>query len=233
MVSAGVADDVIKAYIGNSSAAFNLSADNIIQVQKEGVSSAVTSEMLSHDRVLMAQAPSAPPTYAPPPVGANPYTYPPAASQPAPYQNPVSVYDMPAESSPYYSDLSPYGSWCNWPGYGWCWQPAVGLGYGYYPWGTLQYGRWSNWPGRGWVWFPGGGYRGGAYAGRAYGGGHYYGYGGASFAAGRSTVSVARIGGGSSHFGGAAHFAGGGFSHSSGGAHFSGGSGHSAGFSHH
>ena len=61
MAASGVPDDVIKAYIDNAPSAFNLSADNIIHMQGVGVSGAVTSEMLGHDKKLTDQAAMTPP----------------------------------------------------------------------------------------------------------------------------------------------------------------------------
>lgn len=248
MAKSGVSEDVIKTYIDSSPHAFNLSADNIIQLQGAGVSGGLTSEMLTHDKELADQAAAQSPfpagqVVAPPP---SPYPYPAAGGQTVPdqYQNPVSTYDIPQDLSPYYSELSPYGNWCYAPDYGWCWQPGFGLGYGGYPWGILAGGYWWNCPGYGWCWFPGRGYgfRGRGFAGRgfaAYGGrgiagahfGGPYVRNGAFGGFGGNRVSVTRIGGGGfrssgfSHFGGT-HFSGGG--HFAGGGHFTGG-GHMGG----
>jgi len=75
-------------------------------------------------------------------------------------------------------DLSTYGSWNYYPGYGNCWQP-FGVGFGWAPftqgrwifypglgWTWISYDRWGWWPyhsgqwlhlaGFGWVWSPGG-----------------------------------------------------------------------------
>jgi len=248
MTSSGVSDDVVKAYIDNSPAPFSLTADNIIHLQSAGVSSGVTSEMLTHDSKLSTQAPPMMPPTQPAPTG---YPYPPNAYPPnatgapdvAP-QNPVSTYTIPADTSSY-ADLAPYGNWCYQTGYGWCWQPSFGLGYAYYPWGLLNSGRWCNFPGRGWCWLPGRGFNG--FGGRGFVGGGV-GFGGSRFAVNRgfspatrfsgfSTgrfggfgggVSVAHIGGGGFHSSGFSHFSGGG--HFSGGSHSSGG--HSFGGGH-
>jgi len=98
-------------------------------------------------------------------------------------QQAVSYHDQYAKNNntPYgygYSDLSYYGSFNNYPGYGLLWQPYfAGAGWnpfmdgawswypgqGYlwasaYPWGWMPYyyGNWVNVPGSGWGWQPGG-----------------------------------------------------------------------------
>lgn len=95
----------------------------------------------------------------------------------------VSYHDEYAkkDNTPYgygYSDLSYYGSFNNWPGYGLMWQPYFmgagwspfmdgawswypGMGYMWasaYPWGWMPYyyGNWIYAPGMGWGWQPGG-----------------------------------------------------------------------------
>lgn len=76
----------------------------------------------------------------------------------------------------FYDDLSPYGHWIVYPGYGYVWCPAVSLGFrpyvtsghwvwtdeGWcwvsdYPWGwaAFHYGRWFYDTGYGWLWLPG------------------------------------------------------------------------------
>lgn len=102
-------------------------------------------------------------------------------STPAPA--PVAVQAPPVPPTPsldyFQQQLTPYGTWVNVPGYGLCWQPAVGPGWrpyydgghweytdaGYYwqsdyPWGDIafHYGRWA-YVNLGadpcWVWVPG------------------------------------------------------------------------------
>ena len=119
-----------------------------------------------------ATSPPAPPTATPP--GAENATLPPpvADSNVAPPAPAASDYT-------YYSDsLAPYGTWLYVPGYGWCWQPTVGVvnpvwqpygqdGYwvwtdcgwywnSYYTWGwaPFHYGRWCRYSSYGWVWCP-------------------------------------------------------------------------------
>jgi hypothetical protein len=100
---------------------------------------------------------------------------------PAPASEAVTqpVYaNLPQEVSYFYTDLAPYGSWYELPGYGWCWQPRVVELYpawrpycdrgrwlwtdcGWYwqsdyswGWAPFHYGRWHRHPSIGWVWFP-------------------------------------------------------------------------------
>ena len=79
----------------------------------------------------------------------------------------------------FYQSLSPYGSWMEVPGYGWCWRPSVAVANatwqpycdggswlwtdaGWYwnstytwGWAPYHYGRWHQHARFGWVWYPG------------------------------------------------------------------------------
>lgn len=110
-------------------------------------------------------------------VDANPATAPTAAVQPqVVYQAPAT---MPQTVQVFYQTLSPYGSWIELDGYGWCWQPTVlsvnaawtpysdggrwiytDCGWYWtsdYSWGwaPFHYGRWFRHGHCGWVWAPG------------------------------------------------------------------------------
>ncbi|HEX4645474.1 MAG TPA: hypothetical protein VH598_07675 [Verrucomicrobiae bacterium] len=127
MASKGVPEDVLKAYIDNSSSTFNLTSDAIIYLQGQCVSGPVTSEMLSHDKALFQKASAYPPAVqAPltPPVTA-PYPYPATdVTQPDySYATPPVNY--------VYNEGYPGGYWYYAPAYGgWCWYPFVGFGFG-------------------------------------------------------------------------------------------------------
>ena len=75
----------------------------------------------------------------------------------------------------FYDELSPYGQWVDYPGYGYGWIPAAGTGFvpygsngqwvytdlgwtwtSYYSWGwaPFHYGRWIYDGYYGWVWMP-------------------------------------------------------------------------------
>jgi hypothetical protein len=76
----------------------------------------------------------------------------------------------------FYDNLSPYGTWLNYPGYGYVWIPAVEKGFSPYStaghwvwtdegwlwvsnyewgWAPFHYGRWYFDDGYGWMWIPG------------------------------------------------------------------------------
>src|SRR5258708_6174767 len=50
LAESGVSDDVMLAYIQNSQAPFNLSADNIVYLKDLGLSPAEAAAMLTHDK---------------------------------------------------------------------------------------------------------------------------------------------------------------------------------------
>src|SRR2546426_4996543 len=174
LAQSGVAEDVILAYINNSTTGFNLSADQILYARDMGLSSQVITAMLDRDTALRNQpqpawAPTAPPPAAPEPTVAveAPLTPP-----------PTEVSSPPAQVSYFYSDLAPYGTWVDLAGYGWCWQPSVVvINRGWSPycygghwlytdagwywqsdyswgWAPFHFGRWYLHPRCGWVWTP-------------------------------------------------------------------------------
>ncbi|SFM57801.1 hypothetical protein SAMN05428949_0042 [Chitinophaga sp. YR627] len=75
----------------------------------------------------------------------------------------------------FYDELSPYGQWIDYPGYGYVWSPSVAdfrpyynnggwinTNYGWswnsgysWGWGPFHYGRWFYEAGYGWLWLPG------------------------------------------------------------------------------
>ena len=172
LARAGVSENLMLRFAGNTSGAFGLGAKEIIYLNDLGVSDAVINAMMQHDRTE------------------------PAAVQTTPAQQPVAevvapaapVYeDQPevviAEPAPvtvnyFYETLSPYGAWVEVDGYGRCWQPTIVVqqpgwqpyrdrghwvysNHGWfwasdYSWGgvAFHYGRWFRSPVRGWVWIP-------------------------------------------------------------------------------
>ena len=96
------------------------------------------------------------------------------AVTPTPNAPPLS--EAQPDYSMFYEGLAPYGSWLEVNGYGYCWQPTIGIA-GWRPyldgcwvwssfgwawqtnepfgWATYHYGRWVNLSGYGWVWVPG------------------------------------------------------------------------------
>jgi hypothetical protein len=89
-----------------------------------------------------------------------------------------TVAQEPVNVSYFYTELAPYGTWIDYPGYGRCWRPTVSVWnsswrpycdggrwlwtdcgwywYSDYSWGasTFHYGRWTCPPGYGWLWVP-------------------------------------------------------------------------------
>ena len=172
---AHMSDDVILSYIKNSGASYNLSADDILYLNSQGVSQAVLSAMLK-SRTDTTPSPSpAPPASVPPPTLAQPSTPPPAVTPPTSAPLPGSEVTL----NYFQAQLAPYGGWVEIPGYGLCWRPTVQdaeLGWrpyfnaghwdytddGWYwrsdyPWGeyAFHYGRWARDARYGWVWMPG------------------------------------------------------------------------------
>ena len=191
LAEAGTSDDVILAYIQNSTATFDLSADQILYLRDIGLSSPVITAMLGRDSALRNQPQTYtydqklyPPTSAPPaatgPVAAPlvPEQVPPPAPPVAEAPAPVYVASPPPDVSYFYDNLSPYGSWVQLDGVGWCWQPRVVVvnhswrpycdsGHWVYTdagwfwqsdyswgWAPFHYGRWHLHDRSGWVWLP-------------------------------------------------------------------------------
>src|SRR6185369_3923061 len=68
MANSGVSEDVVKAYIENSLSTFNLTSDNIIQLQQEAVSPSIILAMLHHDAALLQKGSVPPPPQDQPPL---------------------------------------------------------------------------------------------------------------------------------------------------------------------
>ena len=160
LVQAGVSEDVILAYITNSSSAFNLDSDAIIYLSDLGAPGELATAMMQHDQQLQAQAATAQTE--------------PAASAVSPPDQPVQP---PVSVNYFYTSLAPYGVWLEIPGYGRCWRPTTELynpgwqpycdngrwvytdcGWCWvsdYAWGaTFHYGRWFRDTRFGWCWWP-------------------------------------------------------------------------------
>jgi hypothetical protein len=156
MAVSGVPDAVIQAYINNSGSTFNLTPEAIIHLQGIGVSGAITTTMLAHDKQLRDNAAAIPPaTPAAPPYA--PQTAPSEMPAPPTVQQPDytdSAQAPPAD--PGYSSLAPYGYWNYIGGTGWCWQPYSWVWQYPYPWGLGCFSRGSWWfrPNFGWCWSP-------------------------------------------------------------------------------
>jgi hypothetical protein len=202
LTQSGTSEDVLLAYVQNSTSSFSLTADQILYLRDIGVPNSAVTAMMTRDQVLRNQpqqysyeqkqygsttpAPAAPVAAAPTPVAETPVAAPaPAATvatapPPPPTAAPAPVYvsTPPPEVTSFYQDLSPYGTWVDLPGYGWCWQPtAVVANAGWRPycdaghwmwtdagwywvsdyswgWAPFHYGRWHLHERCGWVWMP-------------------------------------------------------------------------------
>jgi hypothetical protein len=178
LAQAGTSEEVIVSYVQNSPAAFELTADQILYLRDIGVTSPVITAMLSRDTTLRSQpmpsgSVSAPPSVQMPPPEAA------AVSAPlVPEAPPTYVSSPPPDVSYFYDGLSPYGTWVQLDGVGWCWQPrTVVLNHGWRPycdsghwvyteagwfwqsdyswgWAPFHYGRWHLHERCGWVWLP-------------------------------------------------------------------------------
>lgn len=198
-----VGELVILEYIKKSTNAFDLTADQIIYLKDIGLSEQVIASMMARTQELRA-AGAVPSPGSPASTAAAPTPTTPVPTEPAPvapeYASPppapatmslaqpdttaaaAAVYQQPVtqvNNNYFYTALSPYGSWVEMPGYGWCWRPTVAVvdttwqpysqggrwiytDSGWYwqssyswGWAAFHYGNWYRSPACGWVWVPG------------------------------------------------------------------------------
>jgi hypothetical protein len=179
LIQSGVSEDVIMAYVTNSTSQFRPNPDQIIYLKDIGAPDELVTAMMQHDQVLQAQTPAA--SYQPPQpaapatetvvAGTAYVAAPPTAVTVAEPAAPVTVE--------YFNDtLAPYGSWVYVSGYGRCWRPTVTVvNAGWQPyadhghwvwtdcgwywisdyswgWAPFHYGRWFCDTRLGWCWYP-------------------------------------------------------------------------------
>ncbi len=160
LAQAGVAEDVILAYVEKYEGRFDVGADQILYLNDLGVSGAVITSMLKHDgsSETAATLTNPPPSQVQTQIVSNvpqnqilPSYAEPAPEQPAP-QVATQMAPPPtsAEVSYFYDTLSPYGSWIYVSGYGWCWQPTVAVAVPTWR-PYMDRGRWY-WSDAGWYW---------------------------------------------------------------------------------
>jgi len=139
LTQAHMGDDVILAYIHNSGASYNLSADDILYLNSQGVSQPVISALLQAKgpagpppSAPVVSNPAPPPSYPAPdaaPQVVPPGGVPPEQSYAAPSTPPPSVGEAPTGSDVtlgyFQNQLAPYGQWVSVPDYGQCWVPTV------------------------------------------------------------------------------------------------------------
>jgi hypothetical protein len=198
LARSGVDDGVMLAFITNSTGTFNLGSDQIVYLNDLGVAGPVITSMIEHDRLLRegagalppivpAPVPVAPQAPAPDPAAeaaaAAPQALTPASTWTEAPPAPAAVEEVPAPPANvtynyFYNSLSPYGTWVDIEGYGYCWQPTVAVvnvgwrpyvhggrwiysTYGWYwhsdyswGWAPFHYGRWFSHPRWGWCWRP-------------------------------------------------------------------------------
>lgn len=185
-----MADEVITNYIRSTGKSYQLSADQIIYLKNQGVSSPVLSALLQTASaggipdpapapvIATAPAPTAPP---PAPAVSVPSSPPPTAA-PDSVTPPLVPTGEPAPEvnlAYFQTQLAPFGTWVQVPGYGLCWYPSQAIAanpdwrpyydMGHwvqtdnglfwasdYTWGDIpfHYGRWILRPGYGWLWCP-------------------------------------------------------------------------------
>ena len=170
LTQAGVSEDVIMAYVNNSTSLFSLNSDQIIYLKDIGVPDAVVQAMIQRDQVLQSQMATSAPQPPPQPAPA-PDTTVVATTDVAPPPTVVTV-------DYFYDTLAPYGTWVDVEGYGRCWRPTVMVGNaGWQPygdhghwvytddgwywmsdyswgWAPFHYGRWFRDARFGWCWYP-------------------------------------------------------------------------------
>ena len=203
LVQAGVGEGVLAAYVTNSTDVFNIGASEILYLHDLGMPESLITVLIQQDstpQALAAKKAALAVKPLPPGMAATtpaPAVYPPTTAQAAApatdatnlppstpgAQTPAVVYTVPAVEQPvtvnqFYTELSPYGSWIEVPGYGRCWRPTVAVWnsswrpyadggrwlwtdsgwywYSDYSWGwaPFHYGRWTTHVGIGWVWAP-------------------------------------------------------------------------------
>jgi hypothetical protein len=154
---AAVNDETIVAYIQNKNVNYDLSADGIVKLRSQGVSSPVLNAMLSSGQGAAVAGPA---PAAPQPAAAVPQPQPvsiptPVLSQPQPVVSSTvtTVVTQPAANPDvayFYQELSPYGHWILAEDGQWCWQPTVVVGAP--DWRPYwDKGRWI-WTDQGWYW---------------------------------------------------------------------------------
>jgi hypothetical protein len=170
---AAVDGDVILAFVENSDIPYNLTADDIQQLEDAGVPSVVIVAMLDHRKQLRREQPEQYST----PIAATTTL---ATAAPTVYKREEVFAPAPGQAnlSLFYEALAPYGTWSRDTESGWVWEPTDGVrnanwrpyandghwiwtDHGWYwqsdapyAWATFHYGRWGRNSSRRWVWVP-------------------------------------------------------------------------------
>ena len=164
LAQAHVDENVILAFIRNSSQTYSPTANEILYLSDLGLSQTVIA-------ALFKQQPPAEPE-----IAATTDAVPAASAPPASAAIPSATPG--AKAAAFYDALAPYGTWTQSPDYGLCWQPTtetlnpdwrpyvdqgqwlfsdnVSYWQSDYSWGSIafHYGRWTKIARLGWVWVP-------------------------------------------------------------------------------
>lgn len=163
--NSGADEEVIRAYITKAASPYRVTGNDLVKLRELGVSQGVLLALIEHSESAAASETPAAPAVA-------------AVTTPAEVQ-PVAAQPPPSDAAgDFYDALSPYGTWSDVPGYGWCWQPTVVVvnagwrpycdngdwfwsdagwywrSYYSWGWGPFHYGRWLSHGSRGWLWCP-------------------------------------------------------------------------------
>jgi hypothetical protein len=171
LAQSGVDEEVLLAYIDQSSTPFDLSADDVVSLKDLGVSSRVIIEAMRHGRADTL-------TSAPDSTTAASTQESTATAATASASQVVAPPEKNLNMSYFYEAMNPYGIWRSVDGV-WCWQPnATVIDYSWAPycnhghwvytdwgwawvsdyswgWAAFHYGRWFHHPQHGWLWYPG------------------------------------------------------------------------------
>jgi hypothetical protein len=137
LAQAQVGDEVLLAYIEQSSGAYDLDVDHILYLHDVGLSAEVIAAMVRKGQTPAASVePAAPATVAAANAPAESVRAPapavteaPAAAAPAEPAVPITTTEAPQQitNNYFYNTLSPYGTWLEDADYGWCWRPTVAV----------------------------------------------------------------------------------------------------------
>jgi hypothetical protein len=156
--NAGVSEDTIVTFIQGKNINYDLSADNILALRNQGVTSAILNAMLASSQAPTAPLAPAPQPGAPqpPPVSMQPQqvtVLPPPSPGNQPIVVPQTVVAQPVanpDAAYFYQELSPYGRWIITEDGQRCWQPTVVLSTpGWRPYADKGHWVWTD---QGWYW---------------------------------------------------------------------------------
>jgi hypothetical protein len=161
---AGLGEEIILAHVRNAGVSYNLSADQIIYLNGQGVTQPVIKALLasgsSPNPGPTSPAPTSPPQFAQPlatpstpapSVGGPPTGIPSPTPVPGvpPTVGPTSAVGAPVTYDYFHYQLAPYGSWVDVPDYGWSWRPAAAMNPYWRPY--CDQGHWV-YTDEGWYW---------------------------------------------------------------------------------